>query len=339
MFKRMIIFIIFSMLVFSVPAYCDDADTKESSETKQEEKSNSEEEAGSKPDPTSKDDTHVSSSQQSSSSPYVISNLKPQYETDIQTGRSTASIPLSVSPGRAGIQPNLSLSYTSGGSNTYCGAGWNLELGSVIRLGKRKGVPSYDDSKDVFLLTGQELVSIGNNEYRPKIESGFSKIIYNGTYWLVTDKSGTKYYFGQEDQSRLTNQKGTFKWCLDKVIDTNSNYMKLTYQKDQGQIYPQEVKYTGNETTGFSPTNTVTFVLETRPKVIISSFSGSKVVTAKRLSEIQVDVLGLGRVRSYKLEYSDQNYNSLLTKVTQYGQDATSTLPAVTFDYDEKQPQ
>ena len=85
MFKRMIIFIIFSMLVFSVPAYCDDADTKESSETKQEEKSNSEEEAGSKPDPTSKDDTHVSSSQQSSSSPYVISNLKPQYDRPLNS--------------------------------------------------------------------------------------------------------------------------------------------------------------------------------------------------------------------------------------------------------------
>jgi len=40
------------------------------------------------------------------------------------TGEGTMTIPLKVTPGRNGIEPNLNLVYSSNGENTWCGKGW-----------------------------------------------------------------------------------------------------------------------------------------------------------------------------------------------------------------------
>ena len=329
-------------LAIAIPAHCQEETSSSSPEAKTTESTEGAS-ASTKEDTSSKapEEKQVVIQAAPSQAPATsLSSINPQYQTDIQTGKATLSIPIIASPGRAGIQPNLSLSYQSGGPNTYCGNGFSLELGHIVRLGKRKGSPTYNDANDVFLLvnqgSSQELVSIGDSQYRPKIESSFARITYNATYWEVTDKSGVKYYFGQEEASRLQGPKGTYKWCLDKVIDTNSNYMTLSYQKDSNEIYPSQIKYTGNQAASFTPTNTITFVLEQRPKPIISSLFGFKVTLAKRLLEIDIDIDAVGRVRSYKFNYSDTYFNSLLTNITQYGSDGTSTLPSVTFDYNEK---
>lgn len=41
-----------------------------------------------------------------------------------------------------------------------------------------------------------------------------------------------------------------FKWCLDKVVDLNGNYLTITYSKDRGQIYPKRIEYTGAPGSG-----------------------------------------------------------------------------------------
>ena len=58
------------------------------------------------------------------------------------------------------------------------------------------------------------------------------------------DKNGATYYFGTASASRQDNTYGVFKWCLDKVQDSNSNYMTITYWKDQGEIYLSRIDYT-----------------------------------------------------------------------------------------------
>ena len=70
--------------------------------------------------------------------------------------------------------------------------------------------------------------------------------------WEVTTKDGTKYYYGTnaDGRSRQNSALGIFKWCLDKVLDTNGNYMTVTYQKDSGAIYPAQIDYTAHQTSG-----------------------------------------------------------------------------------------
>ncbi len=118
------------------------------------------------------------------------------FKVDDFTGAAHMSYPIAVPPGRSGLSPNLSLSYSSNSGNGWIGVGWDIPIGYIQRRGPRKGVPKYDDTKDVYELnlggSAQELVSIGSDEYRLKIEGAYLKIQYysSGNYWEVWDKSG-----------------------------------------------------------------------------------------------------------------------------------------------------
>src|SRR4051794_594479 len=73
------------------------------------------------------------------------------------TGAYQTSIPIEVPPYH-GLEPNLSLTYNSGGGNGWIGLGWSLSgLSRIERASPGRGAPNYDD-KDMFLLDGVELV-------------------------------------------------------------------------------------------------------------------------------------------------------------------------------------
>jgi hypothetical protein len=42
----------------------------------------------------------------------------------LSSGTGTFSVPIAVAPGRAGVQPSLALSYSTGGGNGSVGFGW-----------------------------------------------------------------------------------------------------------------------------------------------------------------------------------------------------------------------
>lgn len=120
--------------------------------------------------------------------------------------------------------------------------GWNLDIGSIQRSTKR----AVDYGASDFVFSGYvELIprtSWGTNYYGARIEGDFSKyyFISSSSGWQVTARDGTKYYYGTTQASRQDNPEDpnqVFKWCLDRVEDTNGNYMTVTYEKDQGQIY------------------------------------------------------------------------------------------------------
>lgn len=49
------------------------------------------------------------------------------------TGSFKTGIPIAVAPGRAGLQPSLSLQYTSGMGNGLYGMGWQLDIARIER--------------------------------------------------------------------------------------------------------------------------------------------------------------------------------------------------------------
>jgi RHS repeat-associated protein len=275
--------------------------------------------------------------------PYISTE---KFQVEPSTGTATLTIPIDVAQGRKGIQPTINLMYNSSSPNGILGVGWGLELGSIQRSTKR-GVPTYNNSQDTFVLaqqgSTQELVPIGGNQYRAKIEGAFMKFeLISNSDWVVTDKKGIRYCFGSTPDSRISqpgNPYNIFKWCLDRVEDLNGNYMLVTYLRDQNQIYPQHIYYTGNSITGDSTFADVEFIYEDRADTTLSYRTGFAVTTAKRLQEINIYVDGQLQ-RGYQLdyEYSASTSRSLLASITQYGADGVSVLPATSFAYTEQVP-
>lgn len=261
--------------------------------------------------------------------------LGESFQTDLATGAATMSVPVTVPPGRKNMQPKLAISYSSNNSNGICGVGWAIPA-NYIQRSTKMGVPAYDNSDTfMFISSGAnaELVDIASGEYRAKIESGFMKFLFDGINWLVYDKSGTKYFFGQAAASRLDNGGNTFGWYLDRVEDTYGNYLTYIYEKpSDGQIYLKEIQYTG--AAGLSPDKTVVFnYTDGRSDKLYSYRSGWKIVTTKRLSSIHVKHTG-NLVWRYELAYQTSNdtNRSLLQSVTVYDKDGNS-LPPKTFTY------
>ncbi|MBN1381902.1 MAG: hypothetical protein JXA41_09525 [Deltaproteobacteria bacterium] len=175
------------------------------------------------------------------------------------TGALNLSIPIVVPPGRKGIAPNLSISYNSNKGNGPLGVGFDIGLGAIQRSTKwgiNWANDYYDTDDRTFVFVSgngstSELVrreDWGLDYYGSKIEEAFNKYHREPAGgWIVTTKNGTKYFYGTTTDSRQENDNGIFKWFLNKVQDTNGNYMTISYlPPDQGEIYIDEIQYTGH---------------------------------------------------------------------------------------------
>ncbi|MES0492088.1 MAG: SpvB/TcaC N-terminal domain-containing protein, partial [Leptospirales bacterium] len=273
-------------------------------------------------------------------------------------GSNSLQYPIQLPPGRAGVAPQLGISYSNSAAQTWLGAGFDLSVPS-IGIDTRFGVPRYTGS-ETYTLNGSELVKIGTSNgasrYRMRVEGAYQKIErYGGNtgnyYWVVVDKNGTKMVFGKSENSRLKSyrningHKPVFKWNLEKTIDTNGNTISYTYFIDKEssnyskepyrQIYLSNINYTGT-TDGENTTSgkyNVDFIRETRPDKRMDAKSGFKIFNRYRLSKIEVKFES-EIIRKYKLSYSESNSSkkSLLTKITNTDADDKEFFK-YTFEY------
>jgi hypothetical protein len=120
--------------------------------------------------------------------------------------------------------------------------------GVPIKWSPINPVNEYDDAKGFVFSSpagNVRLVNIGGSEYRAEIEGAWFRFTYVGPHWEVTDKGGSKLFFGNTADSRMENDKAgwtpalgksTFRWGLNEAIDSNGNKMSLSYVHDAGQI-------------------------------------------------------------------------------------------------------
>jgi Salmonella virulence plasmid 65kDa B protein len=85
----------------------------------------------------------------------ALHGIGEKFSPDLFTGTGNFTVPIALPPGHNGFQPQLSLVYSTGNGNGPFGLGWALDVPGVSRK-TSKGVPRYDDSADVFLLSGSE---------------------------------------------------------------------------------------------------------------------------------------------------------------------------------------
>lgn len=130
-------------------------------------------------------------------------------------------IPIEVPPGRAGIEPELSLRYASSTANGALGIGWSLDgFSTITRCGRTYAQDGYveptrapaNDTSNVYdaayCLDGQRLVRMYDGTYRTSIDS-FSRIELNlggdtDLYsWTVRTKDGRILTYGGFPSSGL----------------------------------------------------------------------------------------------------------------------------------------
>lgn len=261
---------------------------------------------------------------------------------DMFTGSFSHSIPITVPPGRKGVQPNLGLTYRSSNPNSWVGVGFSLNPGYIVRS-TRLGPPKYIDTEDTFYFISDagttELVHLIDNVYQARIESSFAKFYKEAAddSWQVVNKDGSILRFGQSEEAKEKSTRGTFSWALTRLTDNNGNYIQFEYAKDSAadnKSYLKEIKYTGNENAHVLPTNTVSFILESRSDIPSSYISGSKIATSKRLKTIEAKV-NLDLVWIYDLVYQDSpdTNRSLLKSITQRAGLGEEKFPTQEFTY------
>jgi hypothetical protein len=276
--------------------------------------------------------------------------MSESFKTDLATGAATLNIPIVVPPGRKNVQPNIALSYSSNNSNGICGMGWSLPV-SAIQRSTKEGVPRYGEMKD-FIAGGEELINIGGNEYRAKIESSFTRYVYvtADNKWIAYDKSGTQYHFGSTQASRMThptNENYIFAWYIDEVVDVYGNTMGYEYWKDGNDyVYLKDIYYTSNDrcTPSLNADKRVQFVYDEtteRPDKIYNNRPGWSTVIKRRLDKINV-YLDLDIVWIYDLTYwpysESSTSRSLLKSIQLSAPGEIEPLPAKTFTYQKLEP-
>ncbi len=136
------------------------------------------------------------------------------------SGATTAEIPLEVSPGRNGLQPDLRLSYNSrrvdgllGWSQDWVGTGWSIETLDIVRTWANVDVNGAMDvsNSSLLLMNGaaykllpaqgvtQGWVGRYYAEDAPRLYIQMLELNATGelrTYWIVRTPDGTTYRLG-----------------------------------------------------------------------------------------------------------------------------------------------
>lgn len=240
-------------------------------------------------------------------------------------GQFTYEIPISIPSGIGGIEPKLTIAYNSGNGNGLLGYGFDLKGLSVISRAPRNlfndnisDVIRFDKN-DRFTLDGArlQLIKAGNDnrEYRTE-HNTFSRIIAYGTEeapsrFVVYSKAGLVYEY-----EPLTQSTKNLFWPLVKVTDTCGNYYTISYNKyGNNEVVPSHIFYTGNSSTGTSPSNSITFTTTSISRTA-SYIGGEKYLHNKAIKSISVKY-GDELVKQYDISYESKNGKQYLSSVTE----------------------
>jgi RHS repeat-associated protein len=264
-----------------------------------------------------------------------------------QSGAALYNVPLVVTPGTAGMQPVLSLNYSSQGYDGLVGIGWSLSGLSVITRcpstiaqdGLSHGIDFT--GLDKYCLDGERLVAVegsygGNGTEYSTEQRNFSKIVSYGKAgegprsFKVQTKSGLIYEYGETKDSRIAAQgkASIFCWTVNKIQDTKGNYITIRYEKEDnnGDYRPSQIDYTGNEKANLVPYASVKFYYEVRSLITPYYISGSLVQHTKILKSIRT-FYKRDLVRRYDLTFESKSSNYYLKKVQEYSNDDKSSRP------------
>jgi RHS repeat-associated protein len=200
----------------------------------------------------------------------ALHGIGEKFSPDLFTGTGNFTVPIALPPGRNGFQPELNLVYSTGNGNGDFGLGWGLSIPGISRK-TSKGIPRYDDNRDVFILSGAEDLVLVKEErfdtdtdrrlsvtYRPRTEGLFARIQYHHIvhlpdgpvqdYWEVRSKDSLVSYYGTAelpanadntwvDPAVIANpgdRSNIFSWSLTQTRDPFGNVIVYDYDRNSG---------------------------------------------------------------------------------------------------------
>lgn len=210
----------------------------------------------------------------------AVRGLGDRFQPDLLRGSGNFSIPIAAPRGPNDLRPSLSLRYSTGVGNGPLGLGWLLSGPLEIRRRTDRGVPRYDDALDEFVLSGAEtLVPVGGGRYRPRADTTFWDVSYDGSTWTVRTKEGRTHVFGPDTASRITGPGGrVLAWLIAHETDAAGNRIVYSYDHDAEQAYLSGVAWSIYE---------LRLGYEQRPDVGHDGRGGFPITTARRLTSIE----------------------------------------------------
>ncbi len=265
----------------------------------------------------------------------------------VSGGQARYQIPIDLPPGRKGIQPSVSVTYSSQGGNGIVGHGWSLNAGGAIsRCGPTYAQDGLSQSvtftaDDRFCLNGQRLMvtALGYGQvgatYRTEMDS-----------FVVVTQTAAGFSVARPDGSTATYETpfspegiaGVLTWKLtSESWSGGKNTIDYVYSETTaGEHLLSTIYYTGSD--GSLGDRTVQFEYETRTDARESYLAGGKIVSRQRLKAINT-LVGERTISRYKLAYSQSqaSQRSLLASVQRCGSyDAvTQCTPLSTFEWSD----
>lgn len=262
-----------------------------------------------------------------------IQGLGETFQPDLHTGTGSYSIPIDIPNGPNDIAPKLSLLYNTSSGDGPFGMGFSLNL-FAIQYSTNKCIPTYSDTDQLILIGGGELVDIGEEKYRLKIDTNGWQFRREGEGFRIIDNQGKYYRLGMTENSRLNTEiegiPKTFCWYIEEIEDNLGYKVNYSYLRDGNALYLERIDYS---------IYTVKFNYEERVDPHLNGRAGFLVTTKLRCKSIELllNTSSSPLVRRWDLTYSNANNgHSLLqqVKLTGYDEDGESTsLPVLSLDY------
>ena len=258
-------------------------------------------------------------------------NAIPGTHSVSPNGAANYSIPIDVPPGINGMQPSISLNYSSDLGNGLMGLRWGLSAGSVIsrcatNLTDDGFVDPVDyDENDQFCLDGVRLVYDSQNGVYKLPDRSSTEIepisqYGNGPDYFVVRSNGVESIYGENlfaKQLAVVNGKfEVYSWHIDSTTDKFSNSIKYYYSVYYGRPWdpashgylPNFVKIEKIEYSDYE----IDFVYQHRVDRVIKKYASTRIQIDSRIKNIIVSNLGdqgtNEEIKKYQL-----NYESLLS--------------------------
>ncbi|WP_282110062.1 SpvB/TcaC N-terminal domain-containing protein [Shewanella algicola] len=221
----------------------------------------------------------------------------------VDGGAFSYSVPLTIAPGRKGVQPSLSLNYSSQSGEGIAGMGWSLSANSSISRCSNifdldgSTVNSTFSADDKICYNGSRLVAVSASNGGSPGQYGASGTYYqterdgavivkqfggglnsSNVYFVAYETNGTQHVFGQSSNSRIVpvGLSLASTWLQEITRDTHSN--EISYQYDEasaGNRYLLDIYYTGHQ--GVLGTRNIHFNYKTIPSAKSYQWGGYSV--------------------------------------------------------------
>lgn len=269
--------------------------------------------------------------------------------TAVSGGAATWDLPIEVPPGIQGVQPSLSVTYSSRAGNGIAGMGTSLSgASSIHRCPATLATDGHPRAVDFSLgdrlcLDGQRLIEIASvagqsryglagTQYRTEIDQylrvtqvgGDLASIGAAASFLVETRGGDVLHYGDvaADTANATSlvtfpessQSYALAWNLRRRANRAGNFIEYRYTvQGAGERLLSTIRYSGigssAATGGTSGNREVRLAYESRPDPSSTYVAGARVDQTRRLQAIETHVGGV-LARRYAFTYGSASSSS-----------------------------